>query len=198
MKLAKTKVFRSACEKANRAFTETITTEVCDQVDKREAFYLSIIDQLGLLKPGIKAVDLGAGFSRFSPVLSQLGPHVTILDDFGGGGGIAHGQDAEQRKETDVVLNRLRIKLGLDIIETDILCQPLPFPDKSVDLITCFHVLEHWHNSPKFLFDEIQRVMKPGGYIFIATPNSVNIRKRLWVLFGASNLPKIEDFYGSS
>jgi SAM-dependent methyltransferase len=187
--------FPEACRKANLAFSAGNEAAVGDFIDKREVFYLSVVEKLGLLKSGIQVVDLGAGFSRFAPVLSQLGPRVTILDDFGGGGGIDHGQNAEQRKETERVLDRLRDQLGLKIIESDILSAPLPFPDRSVDLITCFHVLEHWHHSPKCLFDEIRRVLKPGGHLFIATPNSVNIRKRLWVLFGESNLPKIEDFF---
>ncbi len=121
---------------------------------------------------------------------------MTIIDDFSGGDGVAHLDDPEKRNETKQLLDKLKDQLNLSINESDILENPLTFEDSSIDIFCCFHVLEHCHNSPKSLFEEITRVLKLGGRFFIATPNSVNIRKRIWVFFGLSNLPKIEDFYG--
>ena len=52
-----------------------------------------------------------------------------------------------------------------------------------------------WHHSPRRLFREIVRVLKPGGVLVIATPNAVNIRKRAYVLLGRSNFPVLRDWY---
>ena len=64
-------------------------------------------------------------------------------------------------------------------------------------MVTCFHSLEHWHHSPKRLFKEIVRTLKPGGILVIATPNAVNLRKRAFVLLGKSNLPTLNDWYNA-
>jgi 2-polyprenyl-3-methyl-5-hydroxy-6-metoxy-1,4-benzoquinol methylase len=50
-------------------------------------------------------------------------------------------------------------------VETD----NLPFDDGTIGLVTSLEVIEHFKNleSP---FKEINRVLKPGGYLFITTP----------------------------
>jgi SAM-dependent methyltransferase len=184
-------VFTEACFKANKAFILD-GSQPSPSIDSREEYYLSILEKYGMIHTGKTLVDLGAGFSCFSPVLSQLGLNVSIVDDFGGGGGV----DTQQQERTNKIINQIRQQLGINVLEEDFLNRKLPFENESVDMVTCFHSLEHWHNSPKNLFHEIERILKPGGFVFFATPNSVNIRKRLWVLMGKSNLPKVEDWYG--
>ncbi len=45
----------------------------------------------------------------------------------------------------------------------------LPFEDNSQDAIVCISVLEHVENPTK-AFEEMYRVLKPGGYCFIYVP----------------------------
>lgn len=45
----------------------------------------------------------------------------------------------------------------------------LPLPDESVDAIICIALLEHVEN-PLLAMDEMYRVLKPGGYIYIYVP----------------------------
>jgi SAM-dependent methyltransferase len=167
--------------------------ELGERLDRRLAFYLQLLAEAGLLQEGRVLLDLGAGMSWFGPVARQLGLKVALVDDFGGGGGV----DIEDRAQSLRLLNVFREKLGVEIVEQDLLDQPLPFPDESVDAVTCFHSLEHWHQSPKRLFKEIHRVLRNSGYLFIATPNAVNLRKRLSVLFGGTNLCQLEEWYDS-
>lgn len=56
---------------------------------------------------------------------------------------------------------------------------PLPFPTGRFDLTTCVSVLEFVSESSsrKFLTAELQRVTKPGGYVFLATPSPWRIRE---------------------
>lgn len=51
--------------------------------------------------------------------------------------------------------------------------ESLPFPDSRFDLTTCVSVLEFVSERPtrEFLASELQRVTKPGGYVFLATPS---------------------------
>jgi SAM-dependent methyltransferase len=160
-------------------------------LDDRNLFYLEMLAVQGVLQPGKHLVDLGAGLSIFGPMARALGLEVTLVDDFGGGGGVITGQRAADIK----VLGLFREQLGIRIIEENFVEQPIPLADASVDVVTCFHSLEHWHNSPKRLFKEIKRMMRPGGVLVLVTPNAVNLRKRAYVLLGRNNFPDLCTWY---
>lgn len=154
-------------------------------------FYLELLANAGLLHRGIKLLDLAGGLSIFSPLLARYGVKVTIVDDFGGGGGVRF----EDREEDLKILKFFREDLGIEILEMNFLEREIPLSSESFDGITCFHSMEHWHHSPKKLFVELSRLLRPEGYLILATPNAVNIRKRVFVLFGRSNFPKLEEWY---
>ncbi|MCL2484583.1 MAG: methyltransferase domain-containing protein [Endomicrobia bacterium] len=46
----------------------------------------------------------------------------------------------------------------------------IPFPDNFCDVLTSFETIEHAENENKQL-QEVQRVLKPGGYYILSTPN---------------------------
>lgn len=58
----------------------------------------------------------------------------------------------------------------------------LSFSNKKFDVVICTHVYEHVSN-PNRLFEEIYRVLKPGGIVYFAAINS------LWPLEPHYNLP---------
>jgi ubiquinone/menaquinone biosynthesis C-methylase UbiE len=60
---------------------------------------------------------------------------------------------------------------------------PLPYPDKAVDLVVCNHVLEHVFETEKALRD-LRRVTAPGGLIVLGVPNIGNWYSRIMFLFG--------------
>lgn len=49
----------------------------------------------------------------------------------------------------------------------------LPFVDEAFDLVVCVWVLEHLR-EPKTVFDELARVLRPGGHFVFVTPNLRN------------------------
>jgi SAM-dependent methyltransferase len=51
----------------------------------------------------------------------------------------------------------------------------LPFADNSFDVITSFETLEHLHERSLFV-QELKRVLRPGGILFLSTPNAVYTR----------------------
>jgi SAM-dependent methyltransferase len=181
----------------NQAFRDRVSVIYGDMfdasamLDERELFYLQLVADTGCLVKGKHLVDLGPGLSAFGPVAAALGNQVTLIDDYAGGGAV----DVNRRDITQRFINGFRELLGGRVEEMDFVSQPLPLADVSVDVITCFHSLEHWHHSPKTLFREIVRVLKPGGHLIIATPNAANLRKRFFVPFGRNIWSSLTEWY---
>ncbi|HVQ36648.1 MAG TPA: methyltransferase domain-containing protein [Pyrinomonadaceae bacterium] len=46
-----------------------------------------------------------------------------------------------------------------------------PAPDSSYDLVLCCELLEHLLINPSHMLYEVHRVLKPGGYLLLTTPN---------------------------
>jgi SAM-dependent methyltransferase len=159
-------------------------------LEKRQEFYIRLLAQHDLLKKGLRIADLGGGSAWFIVVLAQMGLDATLVDDFWGGGHV----------EANVYRQQLSFlegfeKLGVKIQSQDLISKPLQMPDESLDVVTCFHTLEHWHHSPKKLFAEIRRVLRPGGHVIFATPNVVNLRKRVYTVLGKSPFANLDEWY---
>lgn len=59
----------------------------------------------------------------------------------------------------------------------------LPFPDATFSAITALEILEHIIDTDFFL-KELIRVLKPGGYLFLSTPNINMLKNRFRVPLG--------------
>jgi SAM-dependent methyltransferase len=59
---------------------------------------------------------------------------------------------------------------GLDITDLNLATDRLPLPDGTVDIAIGLAIIEHIANPETFL-SEIHRVLKPGGLIYLSTPN---------------------------
>lgn len=92
-----------------------------------------------------------------------------ILDVGCGNGAFIHG--LRQRGwttygvEPDPVAIEICLKRGLAVSES-----LEPIPDRCVDWVTMDHVIEHVHD-PVGILRDCARVLKPGGRIWLATPN---------------------------
>jgi SAM-dependent methyltransferase len=189
MKITERPDWPAALDRCHRFFTGQSYTG--QEVEARIVFYLQLLQDRELLTSGKTIMDLGAGIYWFDPLAKFLGATPVLVDDYGGGGGVDNQNPDPARK----LIHRYLEELKLEIKEQDILTEPLPADDASIDAVTCFHCLEHWHNSPKQLFKQIKRVLKPGGWLFLATPNAANIRKRISVLLGGNNWSPLGEWY---
>ena len=67
----------------------------------------------------------------------------------------------------------------------DIERQPFPGDDKEIyDNLLLLEVIEHLHVNPLNLLQELNRILKFGGYILLSTPNLLQFKNRVNILLG--------------
>lgn len=113
-------------------------------------------------------LDTRAGFVATTP------PGGTLLD-LGSSDGETLNHIAELRpdlrlRSADKFGHPENYPAGCDFRRGDFVTDPLPWPDASVDTVTCMHVVEHLADLTNLL-TEVARVLKPGGQVYIETPH---------------------------
>jgi SAM-dependent methyltransferase len=61
---------------------------------------------------------------------------------------------------------------------------PFPYPDGHYATVLCCELIEHLSADPMHLMSEINRILKPGGYLVLTTPNAVALRAIAGILNG--------------
>ena len=108
---------------------------------------LAMVDALG--SPRGRLLDVGCGTGTFLRLARSRGWEVTGTE-ISPYGVEAAGSD------------------GLAVSEGEVWEAGLPAD--TFDVITCWHVLEHT-TDPRRVVEEIRRVLRPGGWLVLATPN---------------------------
>ena len=101
-------------------------------------------------------------------------PHQTILDVgcgegrhtvfFSGEGNAVHGLDVGDYRLPQFSSFHFRLYDGITF----------PYPDNTFDCVASFEVLEHVEDDTRMV-QEMRRVLKPDGRIFLGTPNRMRI-----------------------
>jgi 2-polyprenyl-3-methyl-5-hydroxy-6-metoxy-1,4-benzoquinol methylase len=137
------------------------------------------------LQPGSRILDFGCGPCDKTAVVQQLGFRCTGYDDL---------QDEWHQVPGNIdKIRAFAAECGIDFRPAD--GGALPFAKQSFDMVMMLDVLEHLHDSPRDLMNDLLELVRPGGLLFVTVPNAVNIRKRLNVLFGRTNLPRFDSYY---
>ena len=69
-----------------------------------------------------------------------------------------------------------RENLKLDVFEGEV--TDAPFPDETFDVVTMLDVIEHL-SDPASSLRKIYRLLKPGGWLYVVTPNFDSIPRRI-------------------
>lgn len=130
---------------------------------------------LGSFK-GKKILDVGCGTGGFVISVSKLG-------------GRAYGIDP-QRSAIEICKEKAVVNgLAKKIFRLE-KAEKLSFPDNSFDIIYSFTVLEHVADVKKTM-SEMIRVVKPGGLIYIHTPNYLSLYEGHYKVFWLPLFPKM-------
>jgi SAM-dependent methyltransferase len=71
----------------------------------------------------------------------------------------------------------------------------LPYEDQSFDAVVICEVMEHLNFNPLPILKEVNRVLKEGGFLYIAMPNQARIENRIRLLLGRSVHDPIDHYF---
>jgi SAM-dependent methyltransferase len=133
---------------------------------------------------GMKCLDVGDYYPTLPVYLQNQGTSMTVLD-------------FDCLEET----SRIYADLGIEFCSCDL----NSVRDNSIglsdgfDLIIWLEVIEHLKCSPKYVFNEFSRLLKPKGLLVIGTPNAGRLSSRLRSLTGRHPyIGSLEPFYFGS
>ncbi|MCB1250259.1 MAG: class I SAM-dependent methyltransferase [Acidimicrobiales bacterium] len=121
--------------------------------DDPEPFYVKLAErsvaEFEFPLDGRRVLDLGSGPGYYSRAMQRRGAQVTAID---------LGEENM----------RSAAAAGVRVAYAD--GTVLPFADRSFDGVLCSNMLEHTP-TPEKIFDEIERVLRPGGWAWVSWTN---------------------------
>ena len=158
--------------------TEQIENMVAEEDHLLDAFYVSFEDRFRGTREDIKQ-----RVAIYLPIVKEAEAGTTsapVLDI-----GCGRGEWLQLLRENDLVgrgvdLNRVMVsqchELGLDVSEADAIAYLRNLKANSLGAVTGMHIIEHIPFKRLIaLFDEVLRVLKPGGVAIFETPNPENL-----------------------
>ena len=149
----------------NREFYSQIFDKEADRYYKIQKKKIEIVLDFLETREGSRLLDLGCGDGFISAVLAKKM------------GAKAYGVDISKKavkkaKEGGVIAKTLNLDK-----------EELPFDKESFDVVFCGDLLEHLYDTEKLL-ENINRVLKPNGYLVISVPNIASWYNRGFLLLG--------------
>jgi len=153
--------------------------DVVEEDHLLDAFYVSFEDRFRGTREDIKQ-----RVAIYLPVVkkAEAGTKKAPILDIGCG----RGEWLQLLQESDLVgrgvdLNRVMVsqcqELGLEVVEADAIAYLRSLEAGSLGAVTGMHIIEHIPFKPLIaLFDEVLRVLKPGGVAIFETPNPENLQ----------------------
>ena len=112
--------------------------------------HVSFITRAARNRAGLRLLDVGCGGGALLGLLKQRGFQVTGVDF-----------SSEAAKVADME-NGVQVVVGS--------LEEAGFPDRSFDIVTLFHVMEHVTN-PRQVLAEVSRILRPDGVVVLQVPN---------------------------
>lgn len=118
-----------------------------------------------------RVLDVGTGFGMLAITLAQKNPSVEVI-------GLDISVAMIEAGKRVVAEKDLAPRISFETADA----RSMPFPDGYFDGVVSYGSLHHW-SEPEMVFNEINRVRKPAGTIYIADLRRDQPRVPLWVLY---------------
>jgi len=167
--------------------------QALDELMEKFVFNNYIVDDMGqwlsvgrtvkkYLKQGSTVFDLGSGPCDKTAIAQLMGCQCTAVDDL--------KDDWHLKGDNVAKIENFASSMGIDF------SREFTAPaEETFDMVMMNDVLEHIHDSPRELLNMLVNGLRVGGYLFITVPNLANIRKRVDLLRGRTNLPNYDLYY---
>jgi 2-polyprenyl-3-methyl-5-hydroxy-6-metoxy-1,4-benzoquinol methylase len=104
-------------------------------------------------------VDVGCGIGRFLEYAGEVASDYIGVD----------------------VVRHPGLSPDAEFHRADLDYEPIPLPDDSADIVVALETIEHLE-SPRSFCRELARVLKPGGWLVLSTPNQLSLLSLLCLI----------------
>lgn len=157
-------VFDGSTQRVGGQVSEAFVQREVKRVEQHQAALCPLLEQNVGKVDSILDVGCGSGGTTVAMALSpMLAPQRLVGVD-------PNPKTLEAARARAQAYNLAPPRLGFLDIKPG---QPLPFADREFGLTTCVSVLEFvpTDQSRRIFIAELKRVTRPGGYVYLATPN---------------------------
>ena len=133
------------------------------------------VNFFNLMKLGLKDI-------RFDDVEEEIGPGGSIIDVGCATGMLLEYMKGRGWRTLGIEVCAPAARYGIENRKVDIHIGPLEsaaLPDSSFDVVHCSHLIEHL-NSPSLFIKDVYRILKPGGYFIVTTPNIAGFQAKIF------------------
>ena len=128
-----------------------------EDIKERVSIYVATIINAKAGSDEAKILDIGCGRGEFLEVLESNSLHCIGVD------------------QNRAMIQKC-LEMGLKVIESQAITYLRELPNNSLGAVTGLHIIEHIpFKALIVLFDEVLRVLKPGGVVIFETPNPENL-----------------------
>lgn len=141
------------------------------------------------IPPPARVAELGSAPGDQIARIAELGYSAVSVD-------IGTSADDWGSGETGRMARLLQAH-GVEQVEWDLERVPYPLADSSFDAVVMTEVYEHLRDYPVRSLEEVRRILKPGGRLYLTTPNAAYVMNRLRAVRGeAATASSLEDWIG--
>jgi len=167
-------VDRSADESLTEAITAWVAPEAKAYAEQHKSRFAQTLEMTPSGDDSKAILEMGA-YMQITPALRfQLGYGYVRGCYYGIPGRIDH--KCIRSESGDI------FECDIDHFDAERDC--FPYADASFDTVLCCELIEHLFGDPMHMMSEINRILKPGGYLLLTTPNLGSFRAISAILTG--------------